>query len=188
MRWLVFLLLVPWVALRGAESAAGFLHSLTPEQRMRLGLATLTPAQAAELEAAVEAYARGRGAPATEAKKPQVTFPSAPSSEPAPVAAVPVKTPPAVSAAPPARKSAPAAAARSQDAGERFTARVIGPVRGWSGGTYFPLENGEVWRQVGTESNELPVRQNAEVEIYPSRNGYWRLSFEGAWITVRRLQ
>jgi uncharacterized protein YegP (UPF0339 family) len=26
------------------------------------------------------------------------------------------------------------------------------------------------------------------VEIYQSKNGYWRLRFEGAWITVRRLQ
>ena len=30
--------------------------------------------------------------------------------------------------------------------------------------------------------------EGAQVEIYESRSGYWRLSFEGAWITVRRLQ
>jgi hypothetical protein len=110
-----------------------------------------------------------------------------------------VTTPPATAAAPSVdRASKPASAApgpkaaaaprRADDAEERFTAVVVGPFRGWSGGTYFPLANGQVWRQVGTESNELPLREGAEVEIYQSRNGYWRLSFEGAWITVRRLQ
>ena len=85
----------------------------------------------------------------------------------------------------------PAAAASSRTSGvdkERVTARVVGEFRGWSGGTYFPLDNGQVWRQVGAESNELPPRRDAVVEIYPSGNGYWRLRFEGAWITVRRLQ
>ena len=91
-----------------------------------------------------------------------------------------------VAAAPASKASA--TARRTEEAGERFTAVVVGPFRGWSGGTYFPLTNGQVWRQVGTESNELPVREGAQVEIYESRSGYWRLSFEGAWITVRRLQ
>jgi hypothetical protein len=26
------------------------------------------------------------------------------------------------------------------------------------------------------------------VEIYKSSNGYWRLKYDGAWITVKRLQ
>ena len=190
MRRLVFLLLLPLVALRGAEPTAGFLKSLTPEQRVRLGLASLSPAQAAELEAAVEAYARGREAPvADDAKtKPGASPQSAPASAAVPVAPVARATDPRGSATSTPRVNAPVAPAKSEEAGERFTARVIGPFRGWSGGTYFPLENGQVWRQVGTESNELPLRQNAEVEIYQSKNGYWRLRFEGAWITVRRLQ
>jgi hypothetical protein len=190
MRWLVFLLFTLLVALRGADTAAGFLNSLTPDQRMRLGLGSLTPAQAAELEAAVEAYARGPGAPAADdAKtKPGASPQSAPASAAVPVAPAARATVPRGAPKSTPRVNAPVAPAKSEEAGERFTARVIGPFRGWSGGTYFPLENGQVWRQVGTESNELPVRQNAEVEIYQSRNGYWRLSFEGAWITVRRLQ
>ena len=32
-----------------------------------------------------------------------------------------------------------------------------------------------------------PVPQ-AEVEIVPSSNGYWRLNYGGGWITVKRLQ
>lgn len=190
MRRLVFLLLFPLAALRAAAPSAGFLNSLTPEQRARLGLASLTPAQAEELEAAVEAYARGSGpAAAVGAKtRPGASLQPAPASAPAPVASAAGATVPRGSATSTPRATSPALPAKSEEAGERFTARVIGPFRGWSGGTYFPLENGQVWRQVGTESNELPVRQNAEVEIYQSKNGYWRLRFEGAWITVRRLQ
>lgn len=190
MRRLVILLLLPVIALQGAEPAVGFLQSLSPEQRARLGLGSLSPAQAAELEAAVEAYARRPGAPvADDAKtKPGASPQPAPASAAVPVAPVARATDPRGSATSAPRVNAPVAPAKSEEAGERFTARVIGPFRGWSGGTYFPLENGQVWRQVGTESNELPLRQNAEVEIYQSKNGYWRLRFEGAWITVRRLQ
>ena len=190
MRRLFFLLLIPVLALRSAGSPGGFLGSLTPEQRTRLGLGSLSPAQAAELEAAVEVYARRSGAPvADDAKtKPGASPQPAPASAAVPVAPVARATDPRGSATSTPRVNAPVAPAKSEEAGERFTARVIGPFRGWSGGTYFPLENGQVWRQVGTESNELPVRQDAQVEIYQSRNGYWRLSFDGAWITVRRLQ
>jgi len=190
MRRLVILLLLPVIALQGAEPAVGFLQSLSPEQRTRLGLGSLSPAQAAELEAAVEVYARRSGAPvADDAKtKPGASPQPAPASAAVPVAPVARATDPRGSATSTPRVNAPVAPAKSEEAGERFTARVIGPFRGWSGGTYFPLENGQVWRQVGTESNELPLRQNAEVEIYQSKNGYWRLRFEGAWITVRRLQ
>jgi hypothetical protein len=183
------LLIVFAAAARAAEPSAGFLGSLSPEQRARLGLAGLTAAQAAALDSAVEAYARqGSAATATQSS---------------PVSTAPARSvgaaPAAIADAPPASRSSkiapaapvPKAAApvrRTDDAVERFTAVVVGPFRGWSGGTYFPLANGQVWRQVGTESNELPLREGAEVEIYQSKNGYWRLSFEGVWITVRRLQ
>jgi hypothetical protein len=172
-----------------AELPTGFLASLTPEQRARLGLAGLTAGQAAELDAAVAAYARqGSLSPAREA----APSPVAPAREPVSVSAVAPNAPAAARpprpvAAAPASK-APSIVRPAEDANERFTAVVVGPFRGWSGGTYFPLTNGQVWRQVGTESNELPVREGAQVELYQSRNGYWRLSFEGAWITVRRLQ
>jgi hypothetical protein len=190
MRRLCLLLFIPVLALRGAGAPGGFLGSLTPEQRARLGLATLTAAQAAELEAAVEAYARGGGASlAGDAKtKPGASPQPAPASAAGPVTPAARATVPRGPAISTPRATPPVAPAKAEEAADRFTARVIGPFRGWSGGTYFPLENGQVWRQVGTESNELPVRQDAEVEIYQSKNGYWRLSFDGAWITVRRLQ
>lgn len=170
--WLLFLLLA---ALRGAEPATGFLSSLSADERARLGLADLTPAQAAGLEAAVEAYAVRRGVPAVAGKPGSV-----------------VGTPTGSNALPrggAAPGVAPGTAGpRTEEAPGAFRARIAGQFRGWSGGTYFPLTNGQVWRQVGAEALELPPREEAEVEIYPSRSGYWRLRFEGSWITVRRLQ
>lgn len=167
-------LLLPLLAtLRGAEPATGFLGSLTAEERARLGLARLTLAQAEGLNAAVEAYARRPGARADGSGRPTSVAPPAAGS-------VPLGPPPPVAAG--------EAAPRKDETPGAFRARVAGVFRGWSGGTYFPLTNGQVWRQVGSESHELPPREDAEVEIYPSRSGYWRLRFDGAWITVRRLQ
>lgn len=171
--WLLF----PFLALlRGAEPAPGFLGSLSPEERARLGLAGLTPTQAAGLEAAVEAYAGRRGLPATEAERSgsETGKPAGGTSLPPRVAA------PAVASGAEGRQK--------EETPGMFRARIAGQFRGWSGGTYFPLTNGQVWRQVGTEALELPPREEAEVEIFPSRSGYWRLRFDGAWITVRRLQ
>ena len=44
-----------------------------------------------------------------------------------------------------------------------LTLENVGEFRGWNGGTYFPLENGQVWRQAGTENNEMPPVEHAEV-------------------------
>ena len=169
-------------------AAPSFSASLSPAERERLGLAGFSSEQLAALDAAVAAYHAGQ--PIASGKAATAA---------APLAAVPAQVAPAstpVIASKPAtapRKTVetPAAAASSRTSGvdkERVTARVVGEFRGWSGGTYFPLDNGQVWRQVGSESNELSPRRDAVVEIYPSGNGYWRLRFDGAWITVRRLQ
>jgi hypothetical protein len=77
---------------------------------------------------------------------------------------------------------------QEEDKRQRFTAHVVGEFRGWQGGTYFSLADGQLWRQSGTESYELPPVQNAEVEFYQSNNGYWRMKYDGTWITVKRLQ
>jgi hypothetical protein len=164
-----------------------FSASLSPAERERLGLAGFSSEQLAALDAAVAAYHAGQ--PIASGKSATAA---------APLAALPAQVAPAstpVIASKPATASrrtveTPAAAASSRTSGvdkERVTARVVGEFRGWSGGT-ISLDNGQVWRQVGAESNELPPRRDAVVEIYPSGNGYWRLRFDGAWITVRRLQ
>ncbi len=193
-RIVFFLAALLCLTARAAESAAPFSQTLTPEQKQRLGLASLSPAQLAELDAAVGAYTRGETTVAVQQAVQQVEKKTEEKVQQAEKkAAVAAET----AVAEYKKKQEPGVIARAldvfkgkpeDDKRERFTGRVVGPFRGWSGGTYFPLDNGQVWRQVGTETNELPTQQNAEVEIFKSSNGYWRLKYEGAWITVKRLQ
>ena len=193
-RIVFFLAALLCLTARAAESAAPFSQTLTPEQKQRLGLASLSPAQLAELDAAVGAYTRGETTVAVQQAVQQVEKKTEEKVQLAEKkAAVAAET----AVAEYKKKQEPGVIARAldvfkgkpeDDKRERFTGRVVGPFRGWSGGTYFPLDNGQVWRQVGTETNELPTQQNAEVEIFKSSNGYWRLKYEGAWITVKRLQ
>jgi len=181
-------------AVVAAEPARSFSQTLTPEQKQRLGLSGLTGAQLAELDATVGAYTRGETTVAvqqavqqverkTEEKVQQAEQKAAVAGEAAVADYKKKKEPGVIARAVEAIKGK-----AEEDKRERFTARVVGEFRGWHGGTYFPLENGQVWRQSGTESNALPVVNTAEVEIYKSSNGYWRLKYEGAWVTVKRLQ
>lgn len=190
LRFIVFLA-VSSLALHAGEPVRPFSSTLTSEQRRQLGLGALTAAQLAELDAAVAAYARGESTVAVQQAVREVEKTSAEQVRAAEKKAA------ETAVAEYRQKQEPGVAARaletvrgkpSTDAAERFTARIVGEFRGWSGGTYFPLENGQVWRQVGGENNELRPMQNAEVEIYKSGNGYWRLKYGGAWITVKRLQ
>ncbi|HUR59701.1 MAG TPA: hypothetical protein VM029_18420 [Opitutaceae bacterium] len=187
---LVFAALVP-MPVHAAADPQVFSQTLTPEQRQRLGLAGLTAAQMAELDAAIAAFARGESTVAVQRAVQQVERQAEVKVQQAEkkaaetaVADYKKKEEPGVVA----RTLERLKSKRAEETRETFTARVAGTFRGWSGGTYFPLENGQVWRQTGSESNELKPMQNAEVEIYQSKNGYWRLRYDGAWITVKRLQ
>jgi hypothetical protein len=191
---LAFFLALFALAAHAAEPAKPFSLTLTAEQKQRLGLAGLTPAQLAELDAAIGAYTRGEATTAVTQAVQQVERKAEEKIQQAEKkAAVAAET----AVVEYKKKQEPGVVARAldvfkgkQDADnrERFKGRVVGEFRGWHGGTYFPLDNGQVWRQTGTENNALPAVQNAEVEIYKSSSGYWRLSYGGAWITVKRLQ
>ncbi len=80
-------------------------------------------------------------------------------------------------------------------AGERGTeglpyrARLKGKFRGWSGGTVFEFEDGQVWKQVGTDQYVLPASTAPELEIIESQHGHHRLTLkDGAWVNVKRLK
>ncbi len=177
-----------------AEPAKPFSQTLSAEQKQRLGLGGLSAAQLAELDAAIGAYTRGETTAAVAVAVQRVEQQTAEKVQQAEKkAAVAAET----AVADYRKKQEPGVIARTlesfkrkqdEDKRERFTAKVVGPFYGWSGRTYFPLENGQVWQQTGTESNELPKVVGAEVEIYRSNSGYWRLRYDGAWITVKRLQ
>ena len=174
-----------------ADEPAPFSRTLSPADRERLGLAALTPAQLAQLDAAVAAYARGEKTVAVQQAVAQATR-----AADEKVAQVEKKAA-ATAVEEYKKKQEPGVVARTlevfkrkqaEEQKQRFTAKVVGEFRGWSGGTYFPLADGQVWRQAGTETYELPPVQNAEVEIYQSGNGYWRMKYADAWITVKRVQ
>jgi hypothetical protein len=185
-----------------AEEPRPFSATLSPADKQHLGLAALTPAQLAELDAAIAAYTRGEKTAAvqqavaeTDAKVQAIRQEAARQAEEKIAQAKQQAATAAVEDY--KKKSEPGVIARTLDAFKRrqeedtrvrFTAHVVGDFRGWSGGTYFPLTDGQVWRQTGTETYELPPLRDAEVEIYQSNNGYWRLKYAGAWITVKRMQ
>jgi hypothetical protein len=189
-----------------AEDARPFSSTLTPAEKQRLGLAALSPAQLADLDATVAAYTRGEKtaavqqavAQAERATEEKVTQAVKQVEQQAAVKVQQAEKQAAVTAVEEYKKKAePGVIARTlevfkrkqeEDHRERFTAHVVGEFRGWHGGTYFPLADGQVWHQVGTETYELPPVQSAEVEIFQSGSGYWRLQYAGAWITVKRVQ
>ncbi len=186
----VMLVLLAGLA-RAAENERPFTDTLTSEQKQRLGLAGLTPEQLSELNSAVAAYTHGAKAAAVEQAVAQV-------EQRAQVKVQEAEKKAAESAvAEYKKKQEPGVIARTlekfkrkqeEDQRQRFTGRVVGEFRGWQGGTYFPLADGQVWRQVGTDVYELPPAHDVDVEIYQSKNGYWRLTYDGRWITVKRLQ
>lgn len=209
---LFFRFLASWVGLvsgpgravvGAAEVAAQrFSQSVTTEDKQRLGLAQLSTEQWADLDRAVAAFQRGETGMAVERALQAMTQKTAERVETAEkkvqVAEQEIAAEAAAARATPGLKpAAPSGLARAREVFKkktteapagRFTAKIAGPFHGWSGGTYFPLENGQVWKQTGTESSEWPLVAAAEVAIYPSGNGYWRLSYQGEWITVKRVQ
>jgi len=184
-------LLIAALTAVAAEETRPFSQTLDPAAKQRLGLAALTPAQLAELDAAVSAYTRGEKSVAVQQAVAQVEQQAAVKVQQAEQKAA------ATAVEEYKKKQEPGVIARTlevfkkkqdEEKRPRFTAHVVGEFRGWNGGTYFPLSDGQVWRQSGTESYELPPVRDAEVEIYQSSNGYWRLKFADAWITVKRVQ
>ena len=189
-----------------AEDPRPFSQTLDPAARQRLGLATLTPAQLADLDAAVAAYTRGEKTVAVQqavaqverATEEKVTQAVKQVEQQAAVKVQQAEQKAAVTAVEEyKKKQEPGVIARTMEVfrrkqeethRERFTAKVVSEFRGWNGGTYFPLSDGQVWRQTGTEIYELPLVRDAEVEIFQSGNGYWRLKYADAWITVKRVQ
>lgn len=159
-------------AMRATQSVPSFSATLSTEQRKSLGLEKLSPHEIAALDAAVEAYRNS-----TEAN---------------------VVKRAAESAVAEYRKQAePAVAARAVDAYKRkqaethqelIEAKIDGRFTGWDGHTEFKLDNGQIWRQVGSDMYYLSPQQNTPIEIRLSKYGSYRLHLsDGAWVTVVRI-
>jgi hypothetical protein len=171
--------LLPFFALfavAGLAAADSFIDKLSPEQRHRMGLDQLTPAQLAELDAAVQQFRRDGAVTAAQ--------------EAAATAVAEYK-----------KKEEPSVITRALDLFRRkqeeekeqqvrFTATITGKFTGWEGRTVFTLDNGQVWRQQGTDVYATKAQENPAVLLYKAKSGHWRLQLieEGAWITVVRIK
>lgn len=81
--------------------------------------------------------------------------------------------------------AAPAAASRigfdqdPTDGSGMVRSRLLGEFRGWEGKTVFPLENGQVWQQVGNDKWAGVKASDPTVVIEPAAFGSWRLKVDG---------
>ncbi len=67
-----------------------------------------------------------------------------------------------------------------------ISSRLPGEFTGWSSGTVFRLENGQVWRSIDPDSRLASVRlENPAVTIKRGFLGTWRLKVEGYNTTVK---
>lgn len=162
---------VPLLALYFAAAAwaagADFTATLSPRETAELGLDKLSDKQKKALNAAVDRYRQNGEKAAADAavesyknnEQPKVV------------------------------KQALAEQAEHRESSARVESRIKGKFRGWFGGTIFQLENGQVWKQVGSETYAAPAMESPEVEIAKSRYGHYRLRLsDGAWVNVKRLQ
>ncbi len=76
--------------------------------------------------------------------------------------------------------------------GERdeIVSHIPGTFRGWTGGTTFTLENGQVWRQIDGGQFVGIHRENPVVHITPGLIGGWNLQIEGygSYAKVERIR
>jgi len=173
MRIRLFATMILAVALLAPRARADFLSTLTPADLARLGLAQLTPEQRAAVDAAVEDYSRNREKKAaTNAAEAAVVEYKA-KQEPKKVA-----------------EAVQAERQRQEEARvERFSARILGRFTGWGGGTFFALDNGQVWQQTTSETYYLSPEENPGIEIRKAPSGYYRLYLaNGTWVTVKRIR
>lgn len=106
--------------------------------------------------------------------------PSAPAREPAKAMAPPASTPagPVEPAVPETAGPAPAEPAPTASDPKRIEARIVGRFEGWSKGTQFRLDNGQVWEAVGAGTHYSKL-EAPKVVIERDFIGQHLMSIEG---------
>ncbi|GAP66633.1 hypothetical protein MBSD_n1944 [Mizugakiibacter sediminis] len=74
----------------------------------------------------------------------------------------------------------PSEAARKEEQGH-----LVGRFAGWTGGSVFTLDNGQVWKQAESGSYVCPERDNPAVTLKPMLLGSWLMYVEGCNQSVR---
>ena len=173
MRLRLFTLSLLFLALAGPARPAGFLDTLTAGQKKQMGLDRLTATQAADINAAVEHY---------QGKDVAVLTQQAADTA---VAEYKAKQEPGVVA----RALSIFKQKQEEQNVDRLACHLRGSFSGWSGGTLFTLDNGQVWQQVGPDIYYITPVDDAIVELRKAASGYHRLYLsDGRWITVKRVR
>ena len=68
---------------------------------------------------------------------------------------------------------------------KEFETHLVGSFGGWSGGTQFNLNNGQVWKQAESGAYSCPTMTNPKVTIKPMLLGSWLMYVEGCNESVR---
>jgi hypothetical protein len=169
------------VLVASAFARESFWQSLTPEQRAKAGLETLSEEQRAALDVLAEGYVEARSEHAVHYARAKA------------IAEVKAEAKAEAKAELAAEQKASVGLTPKPSAAETETirSRVVGTFREWGPNFTFRLENGQVWMaERNAESRFFGARENAEVEIRPASLGTWKLFLlpEGLWVRVRRVE
>lgn len=61
----------------------------------------------------------------------------------------------------------------------KFNAHIVGHFDGWHGRSEFKLDNGQVWKQIGTDKPSCMSADNPAVTVKPSIMGNWLMYVHG---------
>ena len=154
---LALCLSLPFAAHAADQPTLTIEQRLTAEQMHATGLDTLSAPQLALLNRLLNDEA---------AKREEARMPAAATA-----------TPPIATAA----KTAPLEDQRSSFIGfndKPITSRVVGAVSGWSPGTEFKLENGQIWTVLKGTVDMGKTLQAPEIQVIPGVAGRWFLQVD----------
>jgi hypothetical protein len=62
---------------------------------------------------------------------------------------------------------------------EKINAHIVGHFGGWQGSSQFTLDNGQVWKQVGSDKPECMTSDHPVAKVKPTLFGGWLMFVEG---------
>lgn len=62
---------------------------------------------------------------------------------------------------------------------QKINAHMVGHFGGWQGRSEFTLDNGQVWKQVGSDKPECMTSDNPAVKVKPTLFGGWLMFVDG---------
>jgi hypothetical protein len=73
---------------------------------------------------------------------------------------------------------------------EKIYTRVKGHFGGWSGSNEYTLDNGQVWKQIGSDTVQCMTGDNPETKVKPSAMGNWLMYVSGCndSVHVKRIR